>query len=251
MNKGKEMTKMYDKDLFARVAEPYGVAVTPELTEKLGIYARLLVEWNEKMNLTAITDPVGVAVKHFADSLTAAPLLPEGEFSLIDVGTGAGFPGVPLALYRPDCKLTLLDSLQKRLTFLETVCRQVDLPVTLIHARAEEGGQNPDLREKYDVACARAVAALPTLSEYCLPFVKVGGRFIALKGPDADRELEDARRGVGILGGKVAGVTALTIPAMPIEGVEPMERRLVHIEKSKPTPPAYPRHGSKIKKSPL
>ena len=242
---------MYDRDLFARVAEPYGVAVTPELAEKLGIYARLLVEWNEKMNLTAITDPVGIAVKHFADSLTAAPLLPEGAFSLIDVGTGAGFPGVPLALYRPDCKLTLLDSLNKRLIFLKTVCREVDLPVTLIHARAEEGGQNPDLREKFDVACARAVAALPTLSEYCLPFVKVGGRFLALKGPDADRELEESRRGVGILGGKVVDIRALTIPSAPIEGIEPMERRIVQIEKIKHTPATYPRHGSKIKKNPL
>lgn len=245
------MTEMYDKDLFARVAAQYGVEADVDLCARLHIYARLLVEWNEKMNLTAITDPVGIAVKHFADSLTAAPLLPAGTFSLIDVGTGAGFPGVPLALLRPDCKLTLLDSLQKRLTFLETVCREVDLPVTLIHARAEEGGQNQSLREKYDVACARAVAALPTLSEYCLPFVKVGGRFLALKGPDADRELEDARRGVGVLGGKVVGVTALTIPAQPMEGVEPMERRIVHIEKIKHTPAAYPRHGSKIKKNPL
>ena len=242
---------MYDKDLFARVAEPYDVEVTPQLVERLGIYARLLVEWNEKMNLTAITDPVGIAVKHFADSLTAAPLLPEGKFSLIDVGTGAGFPGVPLALYRDDCKLTLLDSLNKRLTFLETVCREVDLPVTLIHARAEEGGQNPALREKYDVACARAVAALPTLSEYCLPFVKVGGRFLALKGPDADRELEDARRGVGVLGGKVVDIRALTIPSTPIVGIEPMERRIVRIDKVKHTPATYPRHGSKIKKNPL
>ena len=242
---------MYDKDLFARVAEPYDVEVTPQLVERLGIYARLLMEWNEKMNLTAITDPVGIAVKHFADSLTAAPLLPEGKFSLIDVGTGAGFPGVPLALYRDDCKLTLLDSLNKRLTFLETVCREVDLPVTLIHARAEEGGQNPALREKYDVACARAVAALPTLSEYCLPFVKVGGRFLALKGPDADRELEDARRGVGVLGGKVVDIRALTIPSTPIVGIEPMERRIVRIDKVKHTPATYPRHGSKIKKNPL
>ena len=245
------MTEMYDKDLFVRVASRYGVEVSGETLQKLDIYARLLVEWNEKMNLTAITDPVGIAVKHFADSLTAAPLLPEGAFSLIDVGTGAGFPGVPLALYRPDCKLTLLDSLNKRLTFLEAVCREVDLPVTLIHARAEEGGQNPDLREQYDVACARAVAALPTLSEYCLPFVKVGGRFLALKGPDADRELEDARRGVGVLGGKVVGITALTLPAEPIAGVEPMERRLVRIDKIKHTPATYPRHGSKIKKNPL
>ena len=130
---------MFDKALFARVAEPFGIEITPELTEKLDIYARLLVEWNQKMNLTAITDPQGIAVKHFADSLTAASLLPEGAFSLIDVGTGAGFPGVPLALYRPDCKLTLLDSLNKRLTFLDTVCRETGLDATLIHARAEEG----------------------------------------------------------------------------------------------------------------
>lgn len=242
---------MFDKDLFARTAAPYGVEVTVELLEKLDIYARLLVEWNEKMNLTAITDPQGIAVKHFADSLTAASLMPTGAFSLIDVGTGAGFPGVPLALYRPDCRLTLLDSLNKRLTFLDTVCREVELDATLIHARAEEGGRNPDLREKYDVACARAVANLPVLSEYCLPFVKVGGRFIALKGPDADRERAEAARGIGVLGGKIADVTALTLPANPIEGIEPMERRIVRVDKVKHTPATYPRHGSKISKKPL
>lgn len=242
---------MFDRELFARVASRYGVEVSGETMEKLDIYARLLVEWNQKMNLTAITDPAGIAVKHFADSLTAAALMPEGAFSLIDVGTGAGFPGVPLALYRPDCKLTLLDSLNKRLTFLDTVCRETGLTATLIHARAEEGGRDPKLREKYDVACARAVANLPVLSEYCLPFVKVGGRFVALKGPDADRERADAARGIGVLGGKIAAVTALTLPAEPIEGIEPMERRLVVVEKVKPTPAAYPRHGSKIAKKPL
>ena len=242
---------MFDRDLFARVASRYGVEVSGETMEKLDIYARLLVEWNQKMNLTAITDPAGIAVKHFADSLTAAALMPKGAFSLIDVGTGAGFPGVPLALYRPDCKLTLLDSLNKRLTFLDTVCRETGLTATLIHARAEEGGRDPKLREKYDVACARAVANLPVLSEYCLPFVKVGGRFVALKGPDADRERADAARGIGVLGGKIATVTALTLPAEPIEGIEPMERRLVVVEKVKPTPAAYPRHGSKIAKKPL
>lgn len=242
---------MYDRELFARVAEPFGVEVTPELMEKLGIYAQLLVEWNQKMNLTAITDPQGIAVKHFADSLTAANLLPKGDFSLIDVGTGAGFPGVPLALYRPDCRLTLLDSLNKRLTFLDAVCKETGLNATLIHARAEEGGRRPDLREKYDVACARAVANLPVLSEYCLPFVKVGGRFIALKGPDADRERTEATRGIGVLGGKMGEVTALTLPATPVEGIEPMERRLVVVNKVKHTPDTYPRHGSKIAKKPL
>ena len=203
------------------------------------------------MNLTAITDPTGIAVKHFADSLTAAPLLPQGEFSLIDVGTGAGFPGVPLALYRPDCRLTLLDSLNKRLIFLDTVCRETGLDAQLIHARAEEGGRNPALRERYDVACARAVANLPVLAEYCLPFVKVGGRFLALKGPDADRERTEAARGIGALGGKIVDVTALTLPATPVEGVDPMERRIVVVDKIKHTPATYPRHGSKIAKKPL
>ena len=242
---------MFDRDLFARCVAPFGVEPTPELADRLEIYARLLVEWNQKMNLTAITDPVGVAVKHFADSLTVAPLLPAGEFTLIDVGTGAGFPGVPLALLRPDCRLTLLDSLNKRLVFLEEVCRQLDLPVTLIHARAEEGGRRPDLREQYDVAVARAVAAMPVLCEYCLPFVRVGGRFLALKGPDADRERAEASRGIGVLGGKVAEVTAFALPKEPLDGVEPMERRLIRVDKVRPTPTAYPRPSAKIAKRPL
>ncbi len=242
---------MIDRDLLARCATPFGVEITPGLCDRLDIYGRLLVEWNEKMNLTAITDPVGVTVKHFADSLAAAPLLPDGRFSLIDVGTGAGFPGVPLALLREDCSLTLLDSLNKRLVFLEALCKELGLPVALIHARAEEGGQKSDLRERFDVATARAVAALPTLCEYCLPFVRVGGRFVALKGPDADREQEAARKAVELLGGKVRSVTALILPANPEPGVEPMERRLLHIDKVRHTPAAYPRPSAKIAKRPL
>lgn len=242
---------MIDRDLLARCAAPYEVEITDTLYQRLDTYARLLVEWNEKMNLTAITDPVGVAVKHFADSLTAAPLLPEGKFSLIDVGTGAGFPGVPLALLREDCELTLLDSLNKRLTFLDAVCREVGLTANLVHARAEEGGRKPELRERFDVATARAVAALPTLCEYCLPFVKVGGRFLALKGPDGDREQEAAARAVATLGGKFVGAKTLTLPESPEEGVEPMTRRLVEIAKVKPTPPKYPRQSAKIAKQPL
>ena len=242
---------MIDRDLLARCAAPYEVDITDTLFARLDIYARLLVEWNEKMNLTAITDPVGVAVKHFADSLTAAPLLPEGEFSLIDVGTGAGFPGVPLALLREGCRLTLLDSLNKRLVFLEAVCREVGLTANLVHARAEEGGHKPELRERFDVATARAVAALPTLCEYCLPFVKVGGRFLALKGPDGDREQEAAARAVATLGGRFVGAKTLTLPESPEEGIEPMTRRLVEIAKVAPTPAKYPRPSAKIAKQPL
>lgn len=239
---------MIDRDLLARTLAPYGVEVTPALADRLDIYGRLLVEWNEKMNLTAILDPVGVTVKHFSDSLLAAEEMPEGPFSLIDVGTGAGFPGVPLALLREDCRLTLLDSLNKRLVFLDTLCKELALPVTLIHARAEEGGRRPELRDEFDVATARAVAALPTLCEYCLPFVKKGGRFVALKGPDADRETQAARRAVDLLGGRVTQVRSLTLSA---PGLEPMERRLVCVEKCRSTPAAYPRPTAKIAKQPL
>lgn len=242
---------MIDKALLARCAAPFEIEVDDRLAQRLDIYATLLVEWNQKMNLTAITDPVGMTVKHFADSLSAAPLLPQGAFSLIDVGTGAGFPGVPLALLREDCRLTLLDSLNKRLIFLETLCKELGLPVQLVHARAEEGGRKPDMREQFDVATARAVAALPTLCEYCLPFVKVGGRFIALKGPDAGREQEEAARAVPLLGGKVISAATLTLPAQPEEGVEPMERRILRIDKIHSTPPAYPRASAKIAKRPL
>ena len=242
---------MFDRDLLARVAAPFGVEISADLAERLDVYARLLVEWNEKMNLTGITNPQGIAVKHFADSLTVAPLLPKGKFSLIDVGTGAGFPGVPLALLRADCRLTLLDSLNKRLTFLDTVCREVGLSVTRVHARAEEGGRRKELRERFDVAVARAVAAMPVLSEYCLPFVKVGGCFLALKGPDADREKAEASRGIGVLGGKVTGVDAFTLPKEAVEGTETMERRLIRVEKVRSTPPAYPRPSAKIVKAPL
>ncbi len=242
---------MIDRALLARCVAPYEVEMTDTLYQRLDTYARLLVEWNEKMNLTAITDPVGVAVKHFADSLTVAPLLPTGEFSLVDVGTGAGFPGVPLALLRPDCQLTLLDSLNKRLVFLETVCRELGLDARLVHARAEDSGHKPELREQFDVATARAVAALPTLCEYCLPFVKVGGRFLALKGPDGDREQDSAARAVAMLGGRFVGARTLTLPNTLEEGVEPMTRRLVEIAKIAQTPPKYPRPSAKIAKQPL
>ena len=238
---------MIDRALLSRCAAGFGVEVDAALAERFDTYARLLVEWNEKMNLTAITDPTGIAVKHFADSLTAAPLLPPGEISLIDVGTGAGFPGVPLALLRGDIRLTLLDSLNKRLTFLDELCRALALPVTLIHARAEEGGQRADLRERFDVATARAVAALPVLCEYCLPFVRVGGKFIALKGPDAENEVAAAAHAVGILGARVAEVRETTLSA---DG-ETFAHCLISLDKVKQTPPKYPRNSAKITKQPL
>ena len=243
---------MIDKALLCELAAEYGVTVDAAACDKLDRYAELLVEWNQKMNLPAITDPIGITVKQFADSLAAVPLLPENQgISLIDVGTGAGFPGIPLAIVRPDIKLTLLDSLNKRLVFLETVCKELDIPVQRIHARAEEGGRKPELREQFDVATARAVAALPVLLEYCLPFVRPGGCFLALKGPDSDAEHRAAGKARTRLGGETASVQKLMLPKQPREGLEQQERRIFVFRKVQHTPPAYPRASAKIAKEPL
>ena len=233
---------MIDRILLKDTAAALGVTVEDTAAERLDIYARLLVEWNEKMNLTAITDPTGIVLKHFADSLAAAPLLPTGAFSLIDVGTGAGFPGVPLAILRGDMELTLLDSLNKRLIFLEELCRAVGVKATRVHARAEEGGRNPELREQFDVATARAVAGLPVLCELCLPFLKTGGRFLALKGPDAAREQAEAAAAVKALGGRFGEGRVLTLPEP--EGGE-SERHILRVDKMAPTPKKYPRPNAK------
>jgi len=238
-----------DRVLLKEAAATVGVTVDDTAAERLDVYARLLVEWNEKMNLTAITDPEGIVLKHFVDSLTALPLLPQGPFSLIDVGTGAGFPGVPLAILREDMQLTLLDSLNKRLLFLEEVCRAVGVPAVRIHARAEEGGRNPALRDQFDVATARAVAGLPVLCELCLPFVKKSGRFLALKGPDAPREKEEAARAVKMLGGRFAEGRTVTLPNPSQEGGR-SERHILVVEKIAATPPKFPRPNAK-KATPL
>lgn len=243
---------MIDTQLLREYAAEYGITVNDAACQKFDRYAQLLVEWNQRMNLTAITEPQDIVLKHFADSLTALSVVPEKTgLSLIDVGTGAGFPGIPLAIAREDIQLTLLDSLNKRLIFLKEVCDAMGIRAQLIHARAEEGGRNPKLREQYDVATARAVAAMPVLAEYCLPFVKTGGRFIAMKGPDSDAELKAATRAVDLLGGRVSAVKELTLPCRPHDGVEPQERRLFVIDKEKSTPPQFPRQSAKIAKEPL
>ena len=240
---------MLDKELLKTTAAAVGIEVDAVLAERLDIYARLLVEWNEKMNLTAIIHPTDIAIKHFADSLSAAPLLPKGAFSLIDVGTGAGFPGMPLAMFRSDCQLTLLDSLNKRLVFLQEVCKAVGVDATFLHLRAEDGGKKAELREQFDVATARAVGALPLLCEYCLPYVKVGGRFLALKGPTGEEESEKSRRAMVQLGGKVKEVKKLYLPA-DSKG-ETGERQIFFIDKCAQTPSKFPRPAAKIAKNPL
>ena len=207
-------------------------------------YSRMLVEWNEKMNLTAVTDPDGIAVKHFLDSIL--PLYHinfDNISSIADIGTGAGFPGIPLKIMMPDKNVTLIDSLNKRINFLKAVCEETGLNgVECIHGRAEEMGKNKDYREKYDAVVSRAVANMTVLCEYCLPFVKVGGMFVALKAENADEELELAKPMIGTLGGKVEEVIEAPLPMSDIT------RKLIVVRKVKVTPPKFPRRADKIKK---
>lgn len=234
------------KNTLTTVTEGFKTQLDCEMLQRFDTYFKLLVEWNEKMNLTAINDEQGVAIKHFADSLTLFNFVDvKKNASIIDVGTGAGFPGVVLKIARPDIKLTLLDSLNKRLTFLDTVLNNTGLDAELIHSRAEEGGKNSHYRDKFDFAVSRAVARLNVLSEYCLPYVKVGGLFVAMKGPNADEELDEADNALRMLGGKVENVNKFNLPC------DGGERTIIVIKKIKPTPKQYPRISGKIKSQPL
>ena len=228
------------------------VPLSAETIRDLLKYADMLKEKNKVMNLTAITDDEGIAMKHFIDSLTIASYIDKEQekaggrrVSLIDVGTGAGFPGIPLKINKRDLDLTLLDSLAKRLKFLEEVASSLSLDnVSFVHARAEDAGRDIKLREKFDIATARAVASLPVLCEYCLPFVKVGGCFIAMKGK-LEEELESADKAIKVLGGKIEEVKEFTLPGTD------MERTIVVIRKVKETPKRYPRQAGKPSKEPI
>ena len=207
-------------------------------------YGELLLETNQVMNLTAITDPGDVARLHFLDSAALLTLADLRDRSVIDVGTGAGFPGLPLRILEPSIRLTLLDSLGKRVRFLESVCGALGLTdVACVHGRAEEFAA--DHREAFDIAVSRAVAALPILAELCLPFVKPGGWFLAMKSVDSDAELDAARSAVEHLGGQVYGTRDYPIPGCEVR------HRLILIQKYRPTPKKYPRAFAKIKKDPL
>lgn len=216
-----------------------------QLAERFDRYAEMLVDWNEKINLTAITAPDEIVIKHFVDSLLLLKAydVPKGA-SMIDVGTGAGFPSVPVAMVRDDIRLTLMDSLNKRINFLKELSEALGVNAECVHARAEEFGNKPEYREQYDVACARAVAHLRELSEYCLPFVKVGGAFVALKSVGLEQELEEAKAAIDILGGKVERISRFTLP-------DGAERAIAVIRKIRPTPKKFPRPYGKIKKNPL
>lgn len=234
------------KDYLVKLCQGMGLELSPRAAEAFMVYKDLLLDWNTRMNLTAITEEKEVMEKHFADSLSAAIGFDLAGKRAIDVGTGAGFPGLPIKLAFPEVDMTLLDALQKRLDFLAEVQTTLGITgLTLIHARAEDGGQDPALREAFDVCFSRAVAALPVLAEYCLPFVKVGGYLVALKGPDGEREAAAAQNALKILGGTVREMKAVTIPGTDLA------HTLVVVEKIAPTPKKYPRNAGKIKKSPL
>lgn len=218
-----------------------------EKIEKFEKYHKLLIEWNEKMNLTAITDEKDVATKHFLDSVAAFDSgVIKDDAKIIDVGTGAGFPGIPLKIFKSDLDVTLMDSLNKRITFLNEVIGELDLKgIKTIHSRAEDLGKKEQHRETYDIAISRAVANLASLSELCLPFVKVGGYFVSMKGPKASEEIGDAKKAIKLMGGEYVETINYSLPDTDLE------HNLVIIKKVSSTPKKYPRNAPKPIKEPL
>jgi len=233
------------QSLLISSAQQYEIEVSSAQAQHFQQYMELLLNWNEKMNLTAITEPHEIVIKHFLDSILLLKYItiPDGA-KLIDVGTGAGFPGVALKLMRPKMKLTLLDGLNKRLIFLKDLTEKLNINAELIHARGEEAGRQRIYREKFDFATARAVAPMNLLCEYCLPFIKYKGTFVAMKGPQPQEELSAAKNAIGLLGCELSGVQEFDLPNGD-------KRSLIMIQRVKPLAELYPRHGSKITKSPL
>lgn len=233
---------------FATLLASNKILVTEEQLKKFRLYYTLLLDWNEKMNLTAITKIEEVYVKHFYDSLTLAMVYPQiaGDYRLIDIGSGAGFPGVPLKILFPQLKITFLDSLQKRIKYLEIVCNELALTdCTFVHGRAEDVAHKPEYREQFDIAVARAVARLAVLNELCLPFVSVGGVFFAMKGPDVDLEISDSRKSLNLFKSSIVKTHSLELPD------DQGKRTIIQIKKMGPTPHNYPRKPGIPSKSPI
>lgn len=234
-------------NLMETAAKDVGLELTKEQYEKFIKYMRLVQEWNEKINLTAITEDNEFIKKHFIDCIKAfkSDAIKNAD-TLIDVGTGAGFPGLPIAILNPRTKVTLLDSLNKRVNFLNTVVRELDLKnVTTIHSRAEDGARKPELREKFDVATSRAVANMAVLSEFCMPFVKKNGHFVALKGPSIDEELSNGNKAIKTLGGELKNIIEVNV-----EGTD-LKHNIVEILKVGNCPKVYPRKAGTINKKPI
>jgi len=228
-------------------AKTIDINLSEKQIEKFILYKKLLQEWNKKINITSITEDREVDIKHFIDSIVPIKTnLFNGKLKVIDIGTGGGFPGVPLKIINEDLDILLLDSTNKKIRFLDEVIEKLELKnIEAYHGRAEELGRNEQFREKYDIAISRAVASLDTLSEYALPLVSIGGHFIAMKGPDVEEELKLGQNAIKLLGGKVKNIEKIQLPNTDII------HSLIIIEKIKATPTKYPRAGGKPKKQPL
>lgn len=239
----KELSELLEKG-----ALYYKKTITQQQIEQFTKYMELLKDWNTKINLTAIEDEREIIIKHFIDSMSILPYVKDQEQKLIDVGTGAGFPGIPLKIVNTNIQVTLLDSLDKRVKFLNEVIKTINISdangIHAIHGRAEDMGVNTNYREKYDIAVARAVANLPVLLEYCLPFVKTNGIFIAMKGSNTE-EFENCSKALDILGGKIEKIEKIELPYTNIE------RNVVVVRKFRQTPTKYPRKAGKPTKEPL
>ena len=237
------------KDRLSRELNQFSIILENSQINQFYQYYELLDEWNKVMNLTAITDQKEVITKHFVDSLALVKAMGEistKEYKIIDIGTGAGFPGIPLKIAFPQLKITLMDSLNKRIKFLNEVIEQLGLKeITAVHSRAEDLGRDKDYREKYDLSVSRAVANLSTLSEYCMPFVKPGGFFISYKSGKIEEELSSAKHAIFLLGGKVNRIESFTL-----DGAE-AERTLIKIEKVSEISKRYPRKAGVPGKEPL
>ena len=236
-------------EIFAKELEKYNFRLSNKQKNQFATYYSKLIEFNKKVNLTRITDENEVYLKHFFDSITPLlefPDLFKGTKTLCDVGAGAGFPSLPIKILCPDLSITIVDSLGKRLKFLAELVNELGLNnVTLVHSRAEDAGQNKNLREKFDLVTGRAVARMSVLSEYCLPLAKVDGYLVALKGPKAQDELAEAKHAIEVLGGSVENVKELTLPDTEDD------RTLILVKKVKSTPKKYPRQAGTPNKKPL
>lgn len=238
---------MLIKNLLEKAAQEYGLTISDTQIEQFSKYMELLKEWNQKINLTAITDDEGIIKKHFIDSMSIfqSGVIKEG-MTLIDVGTGAGFPGIPVKIMMPSVKVTLLDSLNKRIKYLNEVIDELGLEgISTIHARAEELSRTSEYREGFDIATARAVASLNKLSEFCIPYVKKDGYFIAMKGPQVQEELEGSKNAIKKLGGEIEKLIDINLQD------EDMAHKLLIVKKCKNTPDTYPRKFAQIEKKPI
>lgn len=233
------------KEIMISYAEKINIKFTEEQLEKFYQYMNMLLEWNEKINLTAIVEPKEVILKHFIDSLTINKYLKE-NVTIADVGTGAGFPGIPLKILRPDIKVTLVDSLNKRINFLNEVIEKLNLEdIETVHSRIEDFGKNKSYREKFDYVTARAVANLAVLSEYLIPIAKIGGKCVCMKGSNVEEEIQSGKKAINVLGGKIEKVDEFVLPDSDIS------RNVIILSKIKNTPARFPRKAGMPSKEPL